>query len=144
MDAPSFVLIHIHLRKPLAEAADYFIVDGAGFAGDIVRCDLVDAVFAHDGHFVTETHIWYVGHIDHAHIHTDRTGDRCINSVDDDLALCRIRSRKTIGIAYRDGSDQAVSLSRELASVADTVACRDLFQMNDIGLDGHCRAQSQL
>ena len=50
MDAPSFVLIHIHLRKSLAEAADHFIVDGAGFAGDIIRCDLVDAVFAHDGH----------------------------------------------------------------------------------------------
>ena len=75
----------------------------------------------------------------HALIHADGPGDRCGNTVYDDLSTGGIRSGESIGVAQWYGSYETVLLCGEFSAVADGIACGYFFQLDDIGLDRHHR-----
>ena len=67
------------------------------------------AVTSHDDDFIADLDIRYIGHIDHALVHTDITRDRRNYAVNEYLCLRGIRAWITVSIAESQSGDFARS-----------------------------------
>ena len=97
------------------------------------------AVTSHDDDFIADLDIRYIGHIDHALVHTDITRDRRNYAVNEHFCLRGIRAWITVRIAEREGRNLARSLRNKFASVTDRKSNRNFLEVHNVRLDGHHR-----
>ena len=74
-------------------------------------------------------------HIDHRHIHTDVAYILCLLSVDKTEGMTVAQTAvQAIGIADRDGSDDAVLVQNRLATITHALTSLDVVHLQDGGL----------
>ena len=74
-------------------------------------------------------------HIDHRHIHTDVAYILCLLSVDKTEGMTVAQTAvQAIGIADRDGSDDAVLVQNRLAAITYALTSLDVVHLQDGGL----------
>lgn len=81
------MLFYIDLWQTLAEGAADFVIDGAGGFSDIVGRDRIYTVGSHDDDLVAYLYVRDSGYVDHTLVHTNVSGDRAHDAVDDHLGL---------------------------------------------------------
>ena len=114
----------------VADAREHLVGDGVELVGEHGDGQMV----AEDLHTVSLA-TGDIGHIDHADVHTDVAHIIGALPIDEAVAVAVAQMAiETVGIAYRDSSNDAIAIDERMAAVADTRTGRHMAKLEDGGL----------
>jgi len=114
----------------VADARKHLVGDGVELVGEHGDGQMV----AEDLHTVSLA-TGDVGHIDHADVHADVAHIVGALPIDEAVAVAVAQMAvETVGIAYRDSSNDAIAIDERMAAVADTRTGRHMAKLEDGGL----------
>ena len=114
----------------VADARKHLVGDGVELVGEHGDGQMV----AEDLHTVSLA-TGDVGHIDHANVHANVAHIVGALPIDETVAVAVAQMAvETVGIAYRDSSNDAIAIDERMAAVADTRTGRDMAKLEDGGL----------
>jgi len=114
----------------VADARKHLVGDGVELVGEHGDGQMV----AEDLHTVSLA-TGDIGHIDHADVHADVAHIVGTLPIDEAVAVAVAQmSVETVGIAYRDSSNDAIAIDERMAAVADTRTGRHMAKLEDGGL----------
>ena len=114
----------------VADARKHLVGDGVELVGEHGDGQMV----AEDLHTISLA-TGDVGHIDHADVHADVAHIVGTLPIDEAVAVAVAQMAvETVGIAYRDSSNDAIAIDERMAAVADTRTGRHMAKLEDGGL----------
>ena len=114
----------------VADARKHLVGDGVKLVGEHGDGQMV----AEDLHTVSLA-TGDVGHIDHANVHANVAHIVGALPIDETVAVAVAQMAvETVGIAYRDSSNDAIAIDERMAAVADTRTGRHMAKLEDGGL----------
>ena len=114
----------------VADARKHLVGDGVELVGEHGDGQMV----AEDLHTVSLA-TGDVGHIDHANVHANVAHIVGALPIDETVAVAVAQMAvETVGIAYRDSSNDAIAIDERMAAIADTRTGRHMAKLEDGGL----------
>ncbi len=103
-----------------ADGSENLVRDRVGPGGYLVGGDFRVALTAEENNLISLLNISYIGNIDHSQIHAHSASHFGAFTADENFTAIGKKPPITIGIADRQGGDEAFTLCDERLTVADT------------------------